>query len=285
MNSTGNPRHKLKFENRVLDLSTPKVMGILNVTPDSFSDGGEYYQAENALDRVEEMIKKGASIIDIGGESTRPGSDPVSAQQEADRVLPVLEKALKLDTGTLFSVDTTKYEVAKSALEMGAHIINDVSGLRKEPRFAELCAQHEAGYVLMHSQGEPKTMQKNPVYDDVIGDITSFFSEKIRLLEQAGVSKLLVDPGIGFGKTLNHNLKIVTELHKFSIFNYPLLVGASRKSMIGQILNDRPPGDRVAGSIAVHYHSLLNGAKILRVHDIQEAFDSIQVYNAIESCS
>ncbi|PKD43168.1 dihydropteroate synthase [Rhodohalobacter barkolensis] len=258
-------------------------MGILNVTPDSFSDGGEYNQKEVALKRIEEMIREGAEIIDIGGESTRPGSDPVSVDEEVSRVLPVLEAALEKFPDTIYSVDTTKYEVARQALELGAHIINDVSGLRKEPRFAELCSEFNAGYVLMHSQGDPKTMQKNPDYEDVVSDIIAFLSRQIEVLKNAGVENVFVDPGIGFGKTLQHNLKIISGLHKFTKFGYPIMMGASRKSMIGQILDNRPASGRLAGTIAVHYQSLINGAKLLRVHDVQEASDSIQVYNAIKS--
>jgi dihydropteroate synthase len=283
LSKTAESHHILKIRNRELDLSTPKVMGILNVTPDSFSDGGEYNQKEVALKRIEEMIREGADIIDIGGESTRPGSDPVSVDEEASRVLPVLEAALERFPDTIYSVDTTKYEVARQALELGAHIINDVSGLRKEPRFAELCADFNAGYVLMHSQGDPKTMQKNPEYEDVVSDIMDFFGHRIEVLKNAGVENVFVDPGIGFGKTLQHNLKIISELHKFTKFGYPIMMGASRKSMIGQILDSRPASGRLAGTIAVHYHSLINGTKLLRVHDVQEASDSIQVYNAIKS--
>lgn len=258
-------------------------MGILNVTPDSFSDGGEYNHKQAALQRIEEMILQGAEIVDIGGESTRPGSDPVSVDEEASRVLPVLKVAIDRFQDTFFSVDTTKYDVARPALEAGAHIINDVSGLQKEPRFAELCAEFNAGYVLMHSQGDPKTMQNSPEYRDVVSDITDFLCRQIETLEKKGIVSVFVDPGIGFGKTLQHNLKIISGLHKFTKFGYPVLMGASRKSMIGKILEDRPADGRLAGTLAVHYHSLLNGAKILRVHDVQEASDSIQVFNAIVS--
>ncbi len=258
-------------------------MGILNVTPDSFSDGGEYNHKQTALHRIEEMILQGAEIVDIGGESTRPGSDPVSVDEESSRVLPVLKVAIERFQNIFFSVDTTKYDVARPALEAGAHIINDVSGLQKEPRFSELCAEFNAGYVLMHSQGDPKTMQDKPEYRDVISDITGFLGRQIEILEKKGVVSVFVDPGIGFGKTLQHNLKIISGLHKFTKFGYPVLMGASRKSMIGKILEDRPADGRLAGTLAVHYHSLLNGAKILRVHDVQEASDSIQVFNAIVS--
>lgn len=283
MSKTAESHPNLRIRNKELDLSTPKVMGILNVTPDSFSDGGEYNHKQTALHRIEEMILQGAEIVDIGGESTRPGSDPVSVDEESSRVLPVLKVAIERFQNIFFSVDTTKYDVARPALEAGAHIINDVSGLQKEPRFSELCAEFNAGYVLMHSQGDPKTMQDNPEYRDVISDITGFLGRQIEILEKKGVVSVFVDPGIGFGKTLQHNLKIISGLHKFTKFGYPVLMGASRKSMIGKILEDRPADGRLAGTLAVHYHSLLNGAKILRVHDVQEASDSIQVFNAIVS--
>lgn len=283
MSKTAESHPNLRIRNKELDLSTPKVMGILNVTPDSFSDGGEYNHKQTALHRIEEMILQGAEIVDIGGESTRPGSDPVSVDEESSRVLPVLKVAIERFQNIFFSVDTTKYDVARPALEAGAHIINDVSGLQKEPRFSELCAEFNAGYVLMHSQGDPKTMQDKPEYRDVISDITGFLGRQIEILEKKGVVSVFVDPGIGFGKTLQHNLKIISRLHKFTKFGYPVLMGASRKSMIGKILEDRPADGRLAGTLAVHYHSLLNGAKILRVHDVQEASDSIQVFNAIVS--
>lgn len=272
---------RLSLRDKILDVTTPQVMGILNTTPDSFSDGGKYVSVEKALDRLAVMIDEGANIIDIGGESTRPGAELISGQEEIDRVLPVMERAIENFPTTLFSVDTTKYRVAKLSLECGAHIINDVSGLQKEPRLASLCAEYNAGYVLMHSQGDPKTMQQNPKYSYVIEDIFSFFEQKIKKLEKTGVSSVIVDPGIGFGKTVAHNLEIIKELQKFSTLGKPVLLGASRKSVIGKLLNDRPPEKRVAGTIAMHYHSLLNGAKILRVHDVQEAFDSVQIFNSL----
>ncbi len=258
-------------------------MGILNVTPDSFSDGGHYTDIASAVDRIWMMLKEGADVIDIGGESTRPGSDPVSADEELSRVLPVLEKALDYFPDAIYSVDTTKPEVASEALKAGAHIINDVSGLKKSPEFADICAEYGAGYVLMHSQGDPKTMQDNPSYDDVTEDILLFFKQQVQRLENAGVKNILIDPGIGFGKTLEHNCKIVSELQKFSKFDYPVLMGASRKSMIGQILDGRPKDDRLIGTICVHYHSLMNGASMLRVHDVKEAADSIKIYSAIKN--
>lgn len=283
MENSGIPKTHLKIRDRVLRLDKPVVMGILNITPDSFSDGGEFVSEEAALVRVGEMVSQGAAIIDIGGESTRPGADLVPEQEEIRRVLPVLAAAAELYPETFFSVDTTKYRVAEASLRAGAHIINDVSGLEKESRFAELCSQYGAGYVLMHAQGDPKTMQENPVYNNVVQEIGDFFEEKLTVLEQKGVRSVLIDPGIGFGKNLSHNLKIIAELHKFGKFNYPVLVGASRKSMIGQILDNRPATERLSGTLAIHYHSLINGASVLRVHDVKEAADIIGIFNALRS--
>jgi len=266
---------------KILDLSSPQIMGILNATPDSFSDGGEFNQLDAAMERIKEMIAEGASIIDVGGESTRPGSDPVAEQQELERVIPILEKAIPQFPDTFFSVDTTKYRVAQKALKVGAHIVNDISGLQKEPRLADLCAEYEAGYVMMHSQGNPKTMQDDPSYEDVVNDIHQFFEQQIAKAEEKGVKNVIIDPGIGFGKTLNHNLRLLANLGTFTELGYPILVGASRKSMIGDLLGGRPAKERVAGTVAVHYDALMRGANIIRVHDAEEAHDSLQIFNAI----
>ena len=271
----------LQVRDRELNLASPKIMGILNATPDSFSDGGEFNSLESALGHIGLMVSQGADIIDVGGESTRPGSDPVSEQEELDRVLPILEKAIPEFPDTLFSIDTTKYTIAAEALAAGAHIVNDISGLQREPRFAALCAKHNAGYVLMHSQGNPKTMQDDPEYDDVVVDIKSFFKEQVELAKKAGLESIIIDPGIGFGKTQQHNITILKNLHAFQDLGRPLLVGASRKAMIGKLLNERSANDRLTGTIAVHYHAMLNGAKIIRVHDVKEAHDSILVYKAL----
>ena len=258
-------------------------MGILNATPDSFSDGGKYTQISSAIDRIYIMLNQGAQIIDIGGESTRPNADPVSEEEEINRVVPVLKEAMIHFPNAIYSIDTTKYEVARECLDLGAKIVNDVSGLRQEPRFAELCAEYDATYVLMHSIGDPKTMQENPNYTDVIDEVSAFFEEKISVLQGAGVKDIVLDPGIGFGKTLEHNLKLIAQLDKFQKFGFPILVGASRKSMIGQILDDCPPNERVIGTVAVHYHALVNGAEILRVHDVKEASESVRIFNAIQT--
>ncbi|SMO69418.1 Dihydropteroate synthase [Gracilimonas mengyeensis] len=261
----------------------PQIMGILNVTPDSFSDGGQYMEVQRAMDRIHIMLENGASIIDIGGESTRPGADPVSVQEEVDRVMPVLERAVDTFSDAIFSVDTTKYKVAREALKIGASIINDVSGLQKEPRLAELCAEFEATYVLMHTQGDPKTMQKNPEYDNVVEDVSAFLEKQIVTLQEKGVHSIVLDPGIGFGKTTEHNLKLIAHLDKFQKFGFPILIGASRKSVIGSVLDGRSADDRLTGTVALHYHAMMKGARILRVHDVREAYDSIRIFQALQS--
>lgn len=266
---------------KAFDVSTPLVMGILNVTPDSFSDGGLYQKPDEALRQIERMVKAGAQIIDIGGESTRPGSEMVSSNEEQRRVLPVIKQAVTQYPDIYFSIDTTKYEVAKVALDAGVHFINDVSGLQKEPRFTELCASYDAGLIIMHSKGEPKTMQKNPDYGDVVSEVAEFLEQACKKAEEDGVKTIITDPGIGFGKNLDHNLSLIRSLNQFTEIGYPVLLGASRKSMIGQITGREDPNDRLAGTLAMHYHGLMQGASILRVHDVQEAIDSILIYNAI----
>ncbi len=276
-------KKSLSIRDKTLDLSYPQLMGILNATPDSFSDGGNFNEVEAALGRIGLMISQGAHIIDVGGESTRPGSEPVTEQEELDRVLPILERAISQFSDTFFSIDTTKYRVAEEALKLGTHFVNDVSGLQKEPRFVDLCVQYNAGYVMMHSQGNPKTMQKDPDYDNVIADIKQFLKSHVNQAREKGLENIIIDPGIGFGKTLEHNLKLIAKLKEFQDLGCPILVGASRKSMIGQILNDRSVDDRLTGTIAVHYHAMINGANIIRLHDVKEAHDSLQVFNAISS--
>lgn len=266
-------------------MDSPIVMGILNTTPDSFSDGGEYNTSSAALDRIGQMVEEGASIIDIGGESTRPGSDPVSVEAELERTIPVMEKATATHPHTLFSIDTTKYEVARAALKAGAHIINDVSGLEKEPRFADLCAHTGASYICMHSQGDPKTMQKKPEYENVVDDVFNQLKKKLLHLKAKGVDNVIIDPGIGFGKTLKHNLELVAGLSRFKDLKTPILIGASRKSSIGELLGNRSVEGRLAGTISLHYQCLINGATIIRVHDVEEAVDSVKIYNAVQSAA
>ncbi len=272
---------KLHLRDKVLDLSTPQIMAVLNATPDSFSDGGQFNSVDVAVNRIEQMVEQGAAIIDIGGESTRPGSEPVSEQQELDRVLPILEKAVLRYSDTLFSIDTTRFKVAKKALELGVHWVNDVSGLQREPRFAELCADYNTGYILMHSLWPPKTMQDDPQYDDIIAEIKAFFERQLEKIAKTGLKTVILDPGIGFGKIYRHNLSILNNIESFLELGYPVMIGASRKATIGKILNDRPVDDRVTGTVAAHYHALQQGANLIRVHDVKEANDSILVYNAL----
>lgn len=258
-------------------------MGILNVTPDSFSDGGNYTELSRALDKIYVMVKAGADIIDVGGESTRPGSEGVSEQEEIDRVMPVLEAAVPLFKKTIFSIDTTKYNVARQAIAAGAEIVNDISGLQREPRLAELCAEFDSTLIIMHSKGDPKVMQKNPHYEDVIAEVGEFFQKQADLAKSKGAEKIILDPGFGFGKNLEHNLKLAARLREYKKFGYPLMAGASRKSMIGKILDNRPVNERLFGTLALHYHCLTQGAGIIRVHDVKEAADSVRIFTAVQS--
>ncbi|MDK2977144.1 MAG: dihydropteroate synthase [Candidatus Marinimicrobia bacterium] len=256
------------------------VMGILNLTPDSFSDGGLFISRDQALKRAEEMISEGADIIDIGGESTRPGAEAVSEAEELDRVIPVIEALA--GTVPCISVDTTKAAVAEAALNAGAHIINDIFGFHQSPELAHIAAKHQAGAILMHIKGTPRTMQKNPRYDDLMEDILDWLGKSIQIAEKAGLPKnhLVVDPGIGFGKTLEHNLEILRRLGELSGLKVPILIGASRKSFIGKI-DDSHVTNRLGGSLAAAVTSVLNGASIVRVHDVKETVQAIRLVDAI----
>ena len=282
-NQQGNERFVL--QGKALSVSTPCVMGILNVTPDSFSDGGQHDSLTTALKRVSRMVAEGAAIIDVGGESTRPGAEPVPLDQELERVIPVIRRAVPEFPGVMFSVDTTKPEVARQALECGAQMVNDVSGLRAAPELADLCADHDAALVIMHSRGTPKTMQKQTGYEDVVGEIYRFLKKQAEWARSRGVGQIVIDPGIGFGKTLEQNLQIVRHLPTFRQTGYPVLTGTSRKSMIGQLLADdngpRPVGQRLAGSLALQYHALAQGVAVHRVHDVREARDVLDIHQAL----
>lgn len=259
-------------------------MGILNATPDSFSDGGQHNSLSSGMDKIHIMIKYGATIIDVGGESTRPGAAPVSEEEELNRVIPLLKASVPaFGSEAVFSVDTTKYEVARAALDAGVKIINDVSGMQKEPRLADLCAEYDAAYVIMHSQGSPETMQDNPEYGDVVEDVYSYLREAATKARDRGVKHVILDPGIGFGKTKAHNLKLLARLDKFTEIGFPVLIGASRKSVIGQVLGGRPVEERLTGTLAFHYHALMKGADIIRVHDVKEADDTVKIYQAVQS--
>jgi dihydropteroate synthase len=252
-------------------------MGIVNVTPDSFFDGGYHADPQRAIDHAFKLLEEGADILDIGGESSRPGAQPVDAQLEMDRVLPVIE-ALANRSHVLISVDTTKAVVAEAALQAGAHIINDISGLRHDPRMVGLAAQSRAGVVLMHMQGTPQTMQMNPTYEDVVAEITTFFNERLSRLSDDGVSlsQVVLDPGIGFGKSFDHNWTLLDRLPDLMVRGLPLLVGVSRKRFLGELCG-RDVGDRLPASLAALTASVLAGAAIVRVHDVKESCDAVRV--------
>jgi len=253
------------------------IMGVLNTTPDSFYDGGRYDTFDRAVERGLRMAAEGADILDIGGESTRPGSHPISAQQEIDRVVPVLE-ALHAETDAVLSIDTMKAAVAREALAVGATLVNDVSALRFDSKMPPLIAERDAYVILMHMLGTPDSMQKAPAYDDVIEEIADFLDERRRVAEGAGIAhdRIVLDPGIGFGKTSAHNLAILQSVRRFSRTGSPVMIGLSRKSFLGAILGV-PAGSRLVGTIAANAIAVLNGADILRVHDVKEGRQAADV--------
>ena len=257
-------------------------MGILNVTPDSFFDGGKYTQLDSAINQSKKMINEGAKIIDIGGESSRPFSKPISVQDEIKRVLPVIE-ALKSEINIPISIDTTKFEVAKESINAGASIINDISALRGDDRMSSLAADKDIYVVLMHMKGTPENMQIKPKYNNIITEIKSFLSNRISFAKKKGISseKLIIDPGLGFGKSVRHNYLILNKLSEFLDLNCPILVGSSRKSFIGKIL--KSDSDRLFGTAATIAISILRGAKIVRVHDVKQIKEVIEISDAIAS--
>ncbi|MGB5589029.1 MAG: dihydropteroate synthase [Gammaproteobacteria bacterium] len=270
----------LKLPGGRLNLDTPVTMGILNVTPDSFSDGGRFQDLQSAVDQGLSMCADGAALIDIGGESTRPGAAPVPVEEELRRVLPVIE-TLAGRTGAVLSVDTSKPEVMRAAVAAGAGMINDVNALRA-PGALEAAAGTEAAVCLMHMQGEPRTMQTNPSYNDVVEEVLEFLGSRIEACRAAGISsdRIVVDPGFGFGKSLAHNLQLMRHLGRFRALGTALMVGVSRKSMIDKIL-DRPLDQRLPGSLALAIFAAGQGANILRVHDVGETMDVLRITAAI----
>jgi dihydropteroate synthase len=278
-------RHRLEIGRHTL------VMGILNVTPDSFSDGGKFFTANNAIAQGEKLCEEGADILDIGGESTRPFSKEVSEEEEIRRVLPIIENLAKRVTVPI-SIDTTKAGVAKQALDAGASIINDIGALRIDPSLADLAAQRKVPIILMHMKGLPGTMQINPHYDDLIGELKFFFSERIELAMQKGIerSKIIIDPGIGFGKNIDHNLQVIQNLSELKELGLPILIGPSRKAFIRNILKKHLKKEFFAdapevetGTQAVISASILNGAQIVRVHNVADTVSTVKLINAIQA--
>lgn len=268
---------------RPLRLDDPVVMGVLNVTPDSFSDGGRHAGVEAALEHARAMVASGAGIIDVGGESTRPGAEPVPLQHELDRVIPVLER-LRDELDVVLSIDTSKPEVMQAALDAGAGMINDVNGLRA-PGAMQVVASGNAAVCVMHMQGQPRSMQEQPHYGDVVAEVSDFLTGQAEALRSRGVARerIVLDPGFGFGKTLEHNLALFRSLPGLVALGYPLLVGVSRKSMIGQVLGGRPVTERLVGSVTAALLAARAGAGILRVHDVRETMDALTIQRALGS--
>jgi dihydropteroate synthase len=271
-------RRSLPYGERTL------VMAVLNVTPDSFSDGGEFFSLDRAVAHAEQMIAEGADLIDIGGESTRPGSAFVTEEEELQRVIPVIER-LAAKSLVPISIDTTKSSVARAAIAAGAEIVNDISGLRFDPSIADAAAKAKAGLVLMHSRGTPKTMQQLPAVDDVMSEVIGELRNSVLIAEERGLARdrIAIDPGIGFGKTLEQNVELIAKLDQLVIAfaEFPIMIGTSRKSFLGKLLNGAPADQRLYGTIASVTASVLNGAHIVRVHDVKAAVEAVRVADAI----
>lgn len=267
------------------------IMGILNITPDSFSDGGKFFNFENAIAQGEKLVEDGADILDIGGESTRPFSEPVSAQEEIRRVVPVIKKLAKR-VSIPISIDTTKASVARQAIGAGASIINDIGALRFDGDMAEVAVQNDVPVILMHMQGTPKTMQISPVYGDVVKEIKEFLANAIETAAQEGISrsKIIIDPGIGFSKTIDHNLLLIKHLHEFKSLGVPILIGPSRKSFVQSILKDSGDinpdlGEVESGTQAAIAIAVLNGAHIVRAHDVASTYATVKIIDAMKMAS
>ena len=275
-----------QLRDRTLTPGTPPlVMGILNVTPDSFSDGGQFPDTDAAVSHALRLIEQGADLLDIGGESTRPGSQPVALEEELSRVLPVIRRLAAL-TSTPLSVDTNKAEVARQVLEAGAHIINDITALAGDPAMPEVVRSHRAGVILMHMQGTPATMQVEPRYNDVVAEVNNFLEARLQACIDLGIaaSQVVLDPGIGFGKTTEHNLRLLAHLEELQRLGRPVCLGVSRKGFLGKILG-RPLSQRLAGSLAAACFALVRGsAQIVRVHDVAETRDVVMLLNALRQC-
>ena len=271
----------LNIRGELIDLSTQKVMGILNVTPDSFYDGGYYNSNAKILKQVEKMIKDGATIIDIGGYSSRPGADNIAEKIELDRVIPTLKDCKKYFPETFFSIDTFRSKVAEECIYNGADIINDISGGNLDSNMMKVVGKHQIPYVIMHMKGNPSNMVKKAKYDDIIGELISYFSKKIDDAGKANIKDIIIDPGFGFAKNISQNFQLLNNLDFFKNLEKPLLVGLSRKSMIYKTLNIKPD-KALNGSTALHTISLIKGANILRVHDVKEAFECVKLVKELE---
>lgn len=270
--------HSYTFRKKKFDFNKSYVMGILNVTPDSFSDGGNYFDLEPAVSYGLKMLEQGADIIDIGGQSTRPGSDPVSANEELKRVIPVIKKILNVNDEAVISIDTTKVKIAEEALKCGAQIVNDISGGSFEPEIFNVVKEFDAGFVIMHIKGKPKTMQQNVQYNNLIEEVYNFLAVQSLKAKDAGIEKIFIDPGIGFGKSVEDNFKLINRLEDFKLLSLPILVGLSRKSFIGKSLN-LEMNERDEASNALNCLAINNGARIIRTHNVYLAVQTCRLMN------
>ncbi len=270
----------INCKGRLIDFSEPKIMGILNTTPNSFYDGGSNHTMDLIFQKLEKHLNDGADIIDIGGYSTKPGAEEVSEEEEIERTAPVIEKIIEKFPDLILSVDTFRGNVAREAVKAGAAIINDVSGFELDKNLLQTVADLKVPYILMHMQGTPQTMQNDPYYDDITLEVNEYFSEKIAKLRALGVNDIILDPGFGFAKTLEHNYELFNHLEVLGFGEYPILVGISRKSMIYKFFGSSPK-DALNGTTALNMVALQKGAKILRVHDVKEAKETLQIYHAL----
>ena len=272
-----------KIAGQTIDVSEHAlVMGVLNITPDSFSDGGRFFTAEKAIEHGVRMAEEGAQIIDVGGESTRPGAEPVPAEEELRRVIPVIEK-LRAKIDTVISVDTSKAHIASEAIKAGASIVNDVTGGRGDKTMMPLVAEKKSGFIIMHMQGNPRMMQANPRYDDVVSEVADFFRQQYTRVLECGIDPMAIafDPGIGFGKTLEHNLELLAQLERIRVHNRPLIVGVSRKSFLAKLTGLTEMSDRLAPAVALTSLLRTRGAGVFRVHDVKENVSALQVTEAL----
>jgi dihydropteroate synthase len=261
---------------KVLDLSTPVVMGILNITPDSFYDGGRYEDETQLLEQAGKMVREGAAIIDIGAASTRPGAEDIGEEEESKRLIPAIRSVRKAFPHIIISADTYRAAVTEKAIHAGADIINDISGGTMDAEMFATAGRLKVPYILMHIKGTPKDMQADPHYDDVVKEVKEYLSSRINELKGAGVQHIILDPGFGFGKTVEHNYTLLNNLHELIVLGYPLLAGASRKSMVNRVIGTKPE-NALNGTTVVNTLALLNGAKILRVHDVKEAVQAVKI--------
>jgi len=278
------PKRTLNLRGKIMNLSSPLVMGIINITPDSFYDGGKFQSTWQVVKHAEQLLSEGAAMLDLGAASTKPGAGLITAEEEKERLLPVIKGILRRFPEAILSIDTYNSETAIMAIDEGAHIINDISAGNIDPAMFDTIARLQVPYIMMHMQGTPANMQQNPVYKDLIKEISAFFAERINRLNQMGVNDIIIDPGFGFGKTIEHNYQLLNQLDFFRIFDLPLLVGVSRKSMINRVLGTKPD-EALNGTTVLNTIALQKGACILRVHDVRQAMEAVKIVEMLKSQS